>query len=191
MITAKIDNVWSDIERNKIADIYTFSRSTKFSRDTYAKLSNLIKRVARTEVNRANVKVEYVDYQPYLTSEGKPSAQLMRETVQSSGVLLIATEGTENQLLNRETNLLFRVAHDLHHIRGERCDFSFAGETCAVSKFLAYTRDTDLQAILFSEIVGQFSYYWRYKEYAPAKHISYSLYRPYIQHILTTYKIGE
>lgn len=97
-------------------------------------------------------RIEYAHGQPYASAED------MREAVEQSHVLRISVDNNTDEFLGEETNLAFRAAHDMHHIRSGHCNFELWGEVCAYAKFASYTRVPFFHSILFSEIVSQVCY---------------------------------
>jgi hypothetical protein len=103
--------------------------------------------------------IDYVDSQPYDTAEE------MRDSLRNSKRLLISTQYNEpTKLMSKETNLLFRAMHDLHHCSTENCNFELWGELCAFSKVafdaIEVTSKAQLGASVYTsflacEIIGQ------------------------------------
>jgi hypothetical protein len=106
-----------------------------------------------------NPTIEYVDYQPYETADN------MRDSLKRTCVLEISTQyNNPHSLLSKETNLLFRTVHDLHHCSTGSCNFELWGEICAYSKFaydaleqceIAKVDAKPYLSFLTCEIVGQ------------------------------------
>ncbi len=103
--------------------------------------------------------LDFVDYQPYV------DADTMRYDLKKTGYLMISTQYNEpSAIMSKETNLLFRAAHDLHHCSTQSCNFELWGEICAFSKFafsaLECADNAKLDAkfyvsVLACEILGQ------------------------------------
>ena len=108
----------------------------------------------------ANVKVEWVEGQPY------ESAEEMNKKVKETGVLQISKDFSDNHQIwkNEEDNWKFRAVHDyIVHIGG-KVDFSIKGEIKAY-KVHGKIVPPDALPALFSEVVGQVCYVDVYGEF--------------------------
>jgi len=100
----------------------------------------------------SRVEIEFVDYHPYDTA-----AQL-RDSVNKTGVMKVATIDAEHAVFDEITNAKFRAVHDyMSHIQaiGSRgTEFTLRGELAAYN---AHVKTMPPKAIpaLFTEIVGQ------------------------------------
>jgi hypothetical protein len=100
----------------------------------------------------SRVDVEFVDYHPYDTA-----AQL-RNSVNKTGVMKVATIDAEHDVFDEMTNAKFRAVHDyMSHIQaiGSRgTEFDLRGE---LASYNAHVKTMPREAIpaLFTEIVGQ------------------------------------
>lgn len=100
----------------------------------------------------SRVDVQFVDYHPYTSS------QEMRDEVDQTGILRVATIDAEHDIFDEVTNAKFRAIHDyMSHIQaiGSRgTDFSLRGELAAYN---AHIKTVPREAIpaLFTEVVGQ------------------------------------
>ncbi len=151
---------WGKSERKMIANWYdALPSNAKFSVDFQARVRRMVERAYIAERDRATV--EFVSYDPY------PTADDMRKAFHSDKHLLISTLYNNSAIMPSITNLQFRFAHDIHHCLTQDCNFAFQGEICACSKFLRYAKgDSELQAWLFTEIIGQAAYRGEYGKFA-------------------------
>lgn len=98
------------------------------------------------------VDIQFVDYHPY------KDAQELRDEVEQTGVLRIATIDAEHDIFDEETNAKFRAIHDyMAHIQaiGSRgTEFTLKGELAAYNTHLKTIPQQAIPA-LFTEVVGQ------------------------------------
>ena len=98
------------------------------------------------------VNIKFVDYHPY------KDAQELRDEVNETGVLRIATIDAEHDIFDEKTNAKFRAIHDyMAHIQaiGSRgTEFSLRGELAAYNAHLKTVPQEAIPA-LFTEVVGQ------------------------------------
>ena len=101
---------------------------------------------------QSRVKVEFVDYHPY------ESAQELRQDVNGTGTIKIATIDAEHKVFDEITNAKYRAIHDyMSHIQaiGSRgTEFTLRGELAAYNTHLKTTPKAAVPA-LFTEVVGQ------------------------------------
>ena len=101
---------------------------------------------------QSRVDVEFVDYHPY------ESAQELRQEVNTTGIMKIATIDAEHEVFDVITNAKFRAIHDyMSHVQaiGSRgTEFTLRGELAAYNTHLKTTPKAAVPA-LFTEVVGQ------------------------------------
>ena len=101
---------------------------------------------------QSRVNVEFVDYHPY------ESAQELRQDVNATDTMKIATIDAEHKIFDEITNAKFRAIHDyMSHIQaiGSRgTEFTLRGELAAYNTHLKTTPKAAVPA-LFTEVVGQ------------------------------------
>jgi hypothetical protein len=101
---------------------------------------------------QSRVNVEFVDYHPY------ESAQELRQDVNATDTMKIATIDAEHEIFDEITNAKFRAIHDyMSHIQaiGSRgTEFTLRGELAAYNTHLKTTPKAAVPA-LFTEVVGQ------------------------------------
>jgi hypothetical protein len=101
---------------------------------------------------QSRVTVEFVDYHPY------ESAEQLRQDVNTTGTIKIATIDAEHEIFDEITNAKFRAIHDyMAHIQaiGSRgTEFTLRGELAAYNTHLKTTPKDAIPA-LFTEVVGQ------------------------------------
>ena len=101
---------------------------------------------------QSRVDVEFVDYHPY------ESAQELRQDVNTTGIMKIATIDAEHEVFDVITNAKFRAIHDyMSHVQaiGSRgTEFTLRGELAAYNTHLKTTPKAAVPA-LFTEVVGQ------------------------------------
>jgi len=104
------------------------------------------------QVELQGINFQYVDFQPYFRGPELSLEDLYADVNQ--GNLLISTQFNESELLDPETNLIFRCIHDLHHVK-LNVDFSWEGECASTGHIMSLTDNFLFQQLLFSEILGQ------------------------------------
>ncbi|HEY9902406.1 MAG TPA: hypothetical protein V6D43_08265 [Candidatus Sericytochromatia bacterium] len=104
------------------------------------------------QVELQGMNVQYVDFQPYLKEEQLCLEELCADV--KGGNLLISSQFNESDLLDAETNLVFRSIHDMHHVK-LNVDFSWQGECASTRHIISLTDNLLFQQLLFSEILGQ------------------------------------
>ena len=123
---------------------------------SFEALTPFIKKMFNQIQSRVNV--EFVDYHPY------ESAMDLRQDVQQTGIMKIATIDAEHELFDPITNAKFRAVHDyMSHIQaiGSRgTDFTLRGELAAYNAHLKTMPPANWPA-LFTEIVGQVCTYYK------------------------------
>ena len=98
-----------------------------------------------------NLKVEYVDGQPY------KSAEEMVADVKSTGTLKISKDFNEHPVFSPDQNLKFRAVHDYYgHIQPGH-DFSMAGEQGTFDSSKHMIQGEDAQNAMRVEVLGQAS----------------------------------
>ena len=194
MITDMLKDVLTAQETKAISDWYM--REDDCTADLMAlgtgqEFRQFVQHVLTCERTKASnvlgrtIVIDYVSGQPYT------SAQDMRESFNRTGILKISTDFNDSPLMGPSVNLLFRAAHDLHHIRSANCEFNLDGEICAFTKFAKYTHFRMFRYILFSEIVGQvcaLRHWGKGVTYAPQKTVLIPY--KYIDKCLTSYKVS-
>jgi len=107
---------------------------------------------------QSRVEVEFVDYHPY------ESAEHLRQDVQQTGVMKIATVDAEHAIFDPIMNAKFRAIHDyMSHIQaiGSRgTDFTLRGEIASYNTHLKTIPPAGVPA-LFTEVVGQVCAYFK------------------------------
>ena len=109
-------------------------------------LEKMFKRIS------SRVDIEFVDYHPYNT------AAELRDAVNSTGKMKVATIDAEHDVFDEITNAKFRAVHDyMSHIQaiGSRgTEFDLRGELASYNAHLKTMPQESIPA-LFTEIVGQ------------------------------------
>ena len=127
-------------------------------------LAPFVQKMFKQIESRVNVK--FVDYHPYET------AQDLRQDVQQTGTMKIATIDSEHKIFDPITNAKFRAIHDyMSHIQaiGSRgTDFTLRGELAAYNAHLKTVPQSAIPA-LFTEVVGQVSAYYKLGKFAEQK----------------------
>jgi len=127
-------------------------------------LTPFVQKMFKQIESRVNVK--FVDYHPYET------AQDLRQDVQQTGTMKIATIDSEHKIFDPITNAKFRAIHDyMSHIQaiGSRgTDFTLRGELAAYNAHLKTVPQSAIPA-LFTEVVGQVSAYYKLGKFAEQK----------------------
>lgn len=109
---------------------------------------------------QSRVKVRFVDNDPY------SSAPEMQKKVRETGVLEISSMFNQSDAFGPEVNLMLRAVHDFSaHLgsnpKNKPRPFSFKGELQSYNKHLALVgTQSHVAGALFTEIVGQVSFYW-------------------------------
>lgn len=153
METTKVLKFWGKEQRNEIAAWY--DGLPNVNTPPTAGFQTSIHQLVADSFNLARRQFwcGFVDYDPY------PTADHMRAYLRNNGGLLISTLYNNSDIMPGNVNLMFRFAHDIDHCMTEDCNFAFAGEVCAYSKFAARAKQfgysTFMQQWLFTEIVGQ------------------------------------
>ena len=115
---------------------------------------------------QSRVDVEFVDYHPY------ESAEQLRQDVNTTDTMKIATIDAEHKIFDEITNAKFRAIHDyMSHIQaiGSRgTEFTLRGELAAYHTHLKTTPKAAVPA-LFTEVVGQVCTYNITGEFAEQK----------------------
>lgn len=121
---------------------------------------------------RSRIQVEYVDRDPYETSDE------MRERVRDTGVLEVSTLFNQSEAFEPDVNLMLRAIHDwLAHLGGNAAKknrgFDFKGEMQAYNKHLSLVgRQAHAAGAMFTEIVGQVCYFWYFGQFPGQKVIT-------------------
>ena len=115
---------------------------------------------------QSRVDVEFVDEDPYTDDQD------LRNKVKETGVLKIWKGGTTHPVFDRTTNLKFRAVHDyMAHIQpiGHRgTGFDMKGELQAYNAHIK-TIPRSAAGALFTEVVGQASYFLTYGNFPEQK----------------------
>ena len=113
-------------------------------------IENMFKKI------QSKVEVQFVGNDPYLNDDH------MREEVERTGILKIWNGGTEHPIFSQELNLKLRAVHDyMAHIQPigfSGTGFDQKGEIQAYNSHL-HTIPPAAAPALFTEVVGQASYY--------------------------------
>ena len=111
---------------------------------------------------QSRVDVQFVDEDPY------PSEKEMCQDAMKNGVLKIWTGGTEHPVFNSEVNTKLRTIHDyMAHCQG-KTGFDLRGEIAAFNRHMMTAPEAGREA-LFTEVVGQASYFINYGEFPEQK----------------------
>ena len=131
---------------------------------SYEALTPFVEKMFKQIESRVNV--EFVDYHPYETAED------LRQDVQQTGTMKIATIDSEHKIFDPITNTKFRAIHDyMSHVQaiGSRgTDFTLRGELAAYNVHLKTVPPESIPA-LFTEVVGQVSAYYKLGRFAEQK----------------------
>ncbi len=133
-----------------IAKYYIAAPAYEVPSELIRNFSQFILDLAAVELQGINY--QFVDFQPYLKGSQVCREELWADVNQ--GNLLISTQFNESELLDPETNLIFRCIHDLHHVK-LNVDFSWQGECASTRHIMSLTDNFLFQQLLFSEILGQ------------------------------------
>tara|TARA_R110002110_G_scaffold275403_2_gene490585 strand:- start:135 stop:776 length:642 start_codon:yes stop_codon:yes gene_type:complete len=111
---------------------------------------------------RGRVSVEFVDENPY------PSEKEMCLDAMQNGVLKIWKGGTEHPIFDPVLNAKLRAVHDyMAHCQG-KTSFGQQGEIAAFNKHMKTVPEAGREA-LFTEVVGQASYFLNYGHFPEQK----------------------
>ncbi|TXH18760.1 MAG: hypothetical protein E6R03_01650 [Hyphomicrobiaceae bacterium] len=92
----------------------------------------------------------------------------MSDKVRRTGVLYIDSSHNDHPMFDKLTNLKFRAVHDyLAHIGGDHA-FDARGEIAAYNRHVKLAPPST-KPILFTEVVGQASYYLTFGSFGPQK----------------------
>jgi hypothetical protein len=111
---------------------------------------------------QSRVDVQFVDSDPY------PSEKEMCQDAMQNGVLKIWKGGTEHPIFDPELNIKLRTVHDYmtHCQRGTK--FTLPGEIASFNGHMMTVPEAAREA-LFTEVVGQASYFINYGEFPEQK----------------------
>lgn len=158
--TDPIEGLFTEHEINLIACSYRTDKAYYFTNAEIDDMSAIVQFAAWSEIEKMGVEIVYTEGQPYET------AGEMRLDVSRNKRLLISYDHNNPAVWSPSTNLLFRVAHDLHHCQSSKCNFTFYGEVCACAKFLQYFLHNETYArFIVSEIVGQVAHVRAFGEF--------------------------
>ena len=143
-------NGW-DLYAQLVADAYL--AAPKFEQRAVSSFEALVPFIEKMFKRiQSRVDVEFVDYHPY------ESAQELRQDIDATGTMKIATIDAEHGMFDETTNAKFRAIHDyMSHVQaiGSRgTEFTLRGELAAYN---THVKTTPREAIpaLFTEVVGQ------------------------------------
>ena len=128
-------------------------------------VENMFKKV------QSRVDVQFVDEDPYEDDND------MRQQVAQTGILKIWRGGTSHPIYSPETNLKLRAVHDyMAHIQAigsQGTGFDMKGEIQAYNTHLK-TVSPEVAPALFTEVLGQASYYLTYGNFPEQKIIFFA-----------------
>lgn len=162
--TSVIPNLWEKSTTLELGSFYVHSRELFPSEYQKTTIEQFIWFVYGQERSKGIAHIDF-DGQPY------ENADIMRVDYHTKKRLLISTEYNNPAVIEPDTNLAFRFAHDSHHCQSDDCNFGLWGELCAYSKFANYTSSLWLRQWLFTEIVLQNCALILLGDYAPQKYI--------------------
>mgnify|MGYP003627075326 FL=1 len=114
------------------------------------------------QISRSRVNIEFVDENPY------PSEKEMCLDAMQNGVLKIWKGGTEHPIFDPVLNTKLRAVHDyMAHCQG-KTGFGQQGEIAAFNKHMKTVPEAGREA-LFTEVVGQASYFLNYGQFPEQK----------------------
>lgn len=161
-----IRNILTAEEVKTIVRIYELTPDESITwrvRGNMAHWQTTIQRATNDMLKRhfPNLVVDFVDCQPYL------SVPEMSHDVYQNNHIAISTQFNNPVSWDKDTNLKFRLWHDLQHVLKSiddteytGCEFSLDGETCAYAAHIEHLQAIRLYApqfalVLFCEIIGQ------------------------------------
>ena len=150
------------------AHAYKFGEAQKPSEQAIENITNTVHNLYFDYCDKG-ITFEFVDYEPY-QDYGE-----MLYKFRKNNHLLVSTLHNES-IFDKETNLLFRAVHDMHHIE-YRAGFDFSGELfCAryfMNSFFRLEHQLEERQILFSEIALQAAFALYYGEFALEQKVVY------------------
>tara|TARA_R100000315_G_C5235456_1_gene147240 strand:+ start:1218 stop:1841 length:624 start_codon:yes stop_codon:yes gene_type:complete len=157
-------NGW-DLYAKLVADAYV--SAPKFEQRAVPSFEAMIPFVEKMfQRIQSRVDIEFVDHHPY------QNAQELRDAVNTTGKMKIATIDAEHEIFDTITNAKFRAIHDyMSHVQaiGSRgTEFSMRGEFASYNGHLK-TLPRAAAPALFTEIIGQTSMYWVHGGFADQK----------------------
>ena len=157
-------NGW-DLYAQLVADAYM--AAPKFEQRAVSSFEAMVPFVEKMfNQIQSRVDVEFVDYHPY------ESAQELRDEVNTTGKMRIATIDADHEIFDEITNAKFRAIHDyMSHIQaiGSRgTEFTLRGEYAAYNTHLK-TLPPAAAPALFTEVIGQVSTYNMLGDFAEQK----------------------
>jgi hypothetical protein len=142
----------------------------------YRKLADEVADQYNYMVNDLGVKVEFVDFEPYLGANGKVDSKLMMQDVAENKHMFIRKSeidadpatGRAHPLLSNEENDMFRTVHDFFGHAASGRGFGQDGEEAAwVAHSVMFSPEA--RKAMTTETRGQNSYYNKFGEFAPQK----------------------
>ena len=111
---------------------------------------------------QSRVDVQFVDNDPY------PSEKEMCQDAMQNGVLKIWKGGTEHPIFDPELNVKLRAVHDYMTHCQRKTNFTLQGEIASFNGHMMTVPEAAREA-LFTEVVGQASYFINYQEFPEQK----------------------
>jgi hypothetical protein len=142
----------------------------------YRKLADEVADQYNYMVNDLGIKVEFVDFEPYLGAGGKVDSKLMMQDVAENKHMFIRRSdidadpatGRAHPLLTNEENDMFRTVHDFFGHAASGRGFGKDGEEAAwVAHSVMFSPEA--RRAMTTETRGQNSYYNKFGEFAPQK----------------------
>jgi hypothetical protein len=142
----------------------------------YRKMADEVADQYNYMVNDLGVKVEFVDFEPYLGANGKVDSKLMMQDVAENKHMFIRKSsvdadpatGRAHPLLSNEENDMFRTVHDFFGHAASGRGFGRDGEEAAwVAHSVMFSPEA--RKAMTTETRGQNSYYNKFGEFAPQK----------------------
>jgi hypothetical protein len=133
-----------------ISQHYISTADCELSASVVAQFRQFIVDLAQVELQGINC--QYVDYLPYLRGD-----LLCLEDIHADfnqGILKIATQFNNSELLGPEVNMIFRSIHEVHHLK-LNVGFGLEGEFATAAHIISLTDNLLFKQILFSETLGQ------------------------------------
>jgi len=156
-------NGW-DLYGKLAAEAYRNATPSSDAAGSWHALGEWIPKMFKRIVGLGSLDVEFVDGDPYKDDED------LRNQVKETGVLKVWRGGTSHPIWSPETNLQFRAIHDwMGHIQPSgKPSFGIQGEIASYNAHL-HTIPPAARPAMFTEVVGQASYFINYDEFPEQK----------------------
>ena len=153
-----------DLYGKLVAESYGNTASSGEDAGPWHALEEWIPKMFKRIVGLGSLDVEFVNKNPYKDDED------LRNQVKETGVLKVWRGGTSHPFWSPETNLQFRAIHDwMGHIHPSgKHSFGIQGEIASYNAHI-HTITPAARPAMFTEVVGQASYFINYGEFPEQK----------------------